>query len=69
MNYGEFSNESLAMMYEAVRAALAADDALEFAGQETKLRERKIPGWRKHAANLESEMLTRGMTFNVISLA
>jgi hypothetical protein len=69
VNYGEFSDDSLVMMYEAVRGALAADDALECAGQETKLRERKIPGWRKHAANLEAEMLKRGMTFNVINLA
>jgi hypothetical protein len=27
MNYSAFTNDSLAMMYEAVRGALAADDA------------------------------------------
>jgi hypothetical protein len=29
MNYQAFTNESLTMMYEAVRGALAADDSLE----------------------------------------
>jgi hypothetical protein len=29
MNYGAFTNDSVAMMYEAVRGALAAGDALE----------------------------------------
>ena len=29
MNYEAFTNDSLTMMYEAVRGALAADDALK----------------------------------------
>jgi hypothetical protein len=29
MNYQAFTNDSLAMMYEAIRGALAADDALK----------------------------------------
>jgi hypothetical protein len=28
MNYGAFTNNSLTMMYEGIRGALAADDAL-----------------------------------------
>lgn len=66
MNYGAFSNDSLAMMYEAVRGALTADDALERQGQEPQFRVRETPDWKKHAADLEAEMLKRGMIFNVI---
>jgi hypothetical protein len=66
MNYGAFTNDSVAMMYEAVRGALAADDALERKDQETRFRVRETPEWKKHAADLESEMLKRGMMFNVI---
>lgn len=66
MNYGAFTNDSLAMMYEAVRGALAADDALDSQGQETRFRVRETPDWKKHAADLEAEMLKRGMMFAVI---
>lgn len=66
MNYGAFTNDSIAMMYEAVRGALAADHALERQGHETRFRIRETPEWKKHAADLEAEMLSRGMVFNVI---
>lgn len=66
MNYGAFTNDSIAMMYEAIRGALAADDALESQDQETRFRVRETPEWKKHAADLETEMLRRGMIFNVI---
>src|SRR5260370_8728262 len=33
---------------------------------ETKLRVRETPDWRHHAADLEAEMLKRGMMFEVI---
>ena len=69
MNYGAFSNDSIAMMYEAVRGTLATDDALERQGQETRFRVRETPDWRKHAADLEAEMLKRGMTFTIVDLA
>ena len=69
MNYGAFINASIAMMYEAVRGALAADDALERQGQETRFRVRETPDWRKHAAVLETEVLKRGMVFDVVDLA
>jgi hypothetical protein len=66
MNYQAFTNDSLTMMYEAVRGALAADEALKRQGEETKFRVRETPDWREHAADLEAEMLKRGMIFEVI---
>jgi hypothetical protein len=66
MNYPAFTNDSLTMMYEGVRGVLAADDALKQQGMETRFRVRETPDWRKHAADLEAEMLKRGMMFAVI---
>jgi hypothetical protein len=53
-------------VYEAVRGALAADDAIKKQGEETKFRIRETPDWKEHAAALEAEMLRRGMFFEVI---
>jgi len=66
MNYPAFTNDSLKMMYEAVRGALAADDALKFQDLESRFRVRETPEWKKHAADLEAEMLKRGMMFEVV---
>jgi hypothetical protein len=66
MNYRAFTNGSLTMMYEGVRGALAADDALTRQGMETQFRVRQTPEWKLHAADLEAEMLKRGMMFDVI---
>jgi hypothetical protein len=66
MDYQAFTNNSLTMMYEAVRGALAADDALKRKGAETTFRVRETPEWKKHAADLEAEMIKRGMFFEVI---
>ena len=66
MNYPVFTNDSLTMMYEGIRGALAADDALNRQDQETRFRVRETPDWKKHAADLETEMLKRGMFFEVI---
>ena len=66
MNYQAFTNDSLTMMYEAIRSALAADDALKRQGLAIRFRVRETPDWKKHAADLESEMLKRGMRFEVI---
>ena len=66
MNYPAFTNDSLTMMYEGIRGALAADDALKAQGQETRFRVRETPDWQRHAGELESEMLKRGMFFDVI---
>jgi len=66
MNYQAFTNDSLTMMYEGIRGALASDDALKGQGEEPRFRVRETPDWKKHAADLETEMLKRGMTFEVI---
>jgi hypothetical protein len=66
MKYQAFTNESLTMMYESIRGALAADEALRRQDMETRFRVRETPEWREHAAALESEMLRRGMIFEVI---
>jgi hypothetical protein len=58
MNCQAFTNDSLTMMYEAIRGALAADDALKRQGLAIPFRVRETPDWKKHAADLESE--TRG---------
>jgi hypothetical protein len=65
MNYQAFTNDSLTLMYEAVRGAMAADDALKRQESETKFRVRETD-WKNHAADLEAEMLKRGMMFEVI---
>jgi hypothetical protein len=49
-----------------VRGALAADDALKRQGLATQFRVRETPEWKTHAADLEQEMLKRGMLFVVI---
>jgi hypothetical protein len=66
MDYRAFTNDSLTMMYEAVRGALAADDASKRQDIATQFRVRETPEWKKHAADLEQEMLKRGMFFDVI---
>jgi hypothetical protein len=66
MNYQAFTNDSLTMMYEGIRGALASDDAISGLGEEPRFRVRETPDWKKHAGELESEMLNRGMFFDVI---
>jgi hypothetical protein len=66
MNCQAFTNDSLTMMYEGIRGALAADEALRGQGEEPRFRVRKTSEWKKHAADLEAEMQKRGMMFQVI---
>jgi hypothetical protein len=66
MDYQPFTDDSLRMMYAAIRGALSADDSAERQGGEPKFKVRDTPGWKKHAADLEAEMLSRGMLFEVI---
>jgi hypothetical protein len=66
MDYQAFTNDSLTMMYESIRGALASDDARRAAGEKPRFRVRETPDWREHAANLEAEMLRRGMPFEII---
>jgi hypothetical protein len=42
---------------------LSADDALTRKGLATRFRARATPDWKQHAADLETEMLKRGMLF------
>jgi len=62
----KFTNDSLLMMYESIRGALASDDAQRLAMQEPRFRVRETPEWKEHAANLEIEMLRRAMSFDLI---
>jgi len=54
------------MMYNGVRGALAADDALSDLGAECKFRVRETPEWKVHAVHIEAEMLKRGMFCELI---
>ena len=67
MNYAAFTNNSLTMMYEAVRGALAADDAAERLGNEPPFRVRDTAAWMTHVAELEAEMIKRSMVFEIIA--
>jgi hypothetical protein len=66
MNYQAFTNDSLTLMYQGTRGALAADDALSELGKECRFRVRETPEWKLHASDLAIEMLRRGMIFEVI---
>jgi hypothetical protein len=66
MNYQAFTNDSLTTMYEVVRGALDADDALKARGEEIRFRVRETPDWKLQTADLEMEMIRRGTTFELI---
>lgn len=66
MNYRAFTKDSLAMFYESARMALEADMALTRRGAEPRFRVRETAEWRTHASDLETEMLKRGMFFEII---
>ena len=66
MNYQAYTNDSLTMMHEAVRSALAAADGLERRVLPVRFRVRENPDWKNYAADLKSEMLKRGMRFEVV---
>ena len=66
MDYQGFTNDSLVKMYEGVREALADDEAFREIGGKGRFRVRKTPAWKLHAADLEAEMVRRGITFEVI---
>jgi len=67
MNYAALTNDSLTMLYEAVRGALAADDAAEEQGGEPRFKVRDTGAWMTHVADLETEMNKRGMVFELIA--
>jgi hypothetical protein len=45
---------------------LAADDELNALGEEARFRVRETAEWKKHAADLEAEMLRHRMGFDPI---
>jgi hypothetical protein len=51
---------------QGIRGSQAADDALAGLGEEIRFRVRETPEWKGHAGELESEMLKRGMFFDVV---
>jgi hypothetical protein len=55
MNYQAFTNDSLRMMYAAIRGALTSDDLAERQGDEPRFKVRDTPDWKKHAADLEGD--------------
>jgi hypothetical protein len=69
MNYQAFTNDSLTMMYQGARGALAVDDALSELGKERRFWVRETSEWKQHAADLETEMLRRGMVLEVVDLS
>jgi len=66
MDYETFTKDSLTLMYQSVRGALAVDDALRELGEEPRFRIRETIGWKLHASDLEVEMRRRGRVFEVI---
>jgi hypothetical protein len=65
MDYETFTNDSLTLMYQSVRGALAVDDALRELGEEPRFRIRETIGWKLHASDLEVEMRRRGRVFEI----
>ena len=51
---------------ERAQVRLGRVGAAEREGGDAKFRVRDTPDWKKHAADLEAEMLKRGMVFEVI---
>jgi hypothetical protein len=54
------------MMDEGIRGALESDDELVTLGEQPRFRVRETPDWKQHAADLEAEMIGRGMIFDPI---
>jgi hypothetical protein len=69
MDYHEFTNASLSMMHFGARGAIAADDELNALGQAARFRVRETQSWKRHIADLEAEMIRRGMKFEAIDLS
>jgi hypothetical protein len=69
MDYHQFTNASLSMMHFGARGALAADDELNTLGQAARFRVRETESWKRHIAELEAEMIRRGMRFEGIDFS
>lgn len=65
MNIPGYSTNGLKMMHEAIRNALAHDDALP-SGQEKIYGVREFADWREQADKIEAELNSRGVTYTKI---
>jgi hypothetical protein len=68
LEYSAFTDQSLAAMHFCARGALVADDEMTLLGLEPRFRVRQTPAWTRHVADLEAEMLNRGLAFETIEL-
>ncbi len=66
MNYQTFKNDSVTMLYENIRATVAADAARKMDGKEIHFRVRETSDLKRRANVLEAEMIRRGITFEAI---
>ena len=67
MNIQKVTDESLHMLYEAVRSAIKADVAAVAAGKEPPCATLETADWREHAKSLEDEMSSRGVEFDAVA--
>ena len=66
MDCGTFTDAGLRVMYDAIHGALEVDNEFEAGGKDPKFRVRSMPEWKRHAGDIEAEMLKRGLAFDVI---
>jgi hypothetical protein len=66
LEYSAFTNDSLAAMHFCARGAMAADDEMTLLGMEPRFQVRQTQAWSRHVADLEIEMRSRGMNFELI---
>jgi hypothetical protein len=59
MNYPAFTNDNLTMMYEGIRGALVADDALSGLGEKPRFRVRETTRRRTRDANPQPRNVLR----------
>src|SRR6202012_3922764 len=69
MNYQAFTKETLVLMHQGARGALAVDDQLAALGQVLRFKGRDTLNWTLHVAELEAEMARRGMIFEAMDCA
>jgi hypothetical protein len=53
-------------MHFCARGAMVADDEMTLLGMEPRFQVRQTSAWSKHVADLETEMRSRGMNFELI---
>ncbi|MFN6268497.1 MAG: hypothetical protein ACK45D_19945 [Alphaproteobacteria bacterium] len=66
MNIPGYSDNGLKMLYEAIRDALAHDDAIP-AGRDKTYDVREFSDWRETADKIEAVLKERGVSFETIT--